>query len=188
MAVREIRGQVLLNPTGARTGGTLIEGITDDPQNALVPLLIPVPVIRTRVGVGVYSRVEVRRGRRMPITAVLTFLNLKNLEQARTMMLGHLTSDGKLIEDDANATEPFTAMPTFSLIVRPHLETEPHFYAPAMQLATTMDFQLAYGTVPHLMDQSLPLISAAPTTDVMPYLIGNATQIDTEYFPPPEVP
>jgi hypothetical protein len=183
MATYELSGKPILSPTAMRTGGTLIEGIIDDTEDAIT-LLIPFQGRYVRTGLGDKGGIETRQGHELPITLLLPFKNKKNLAQARTLIFNHLTTNGTQLQPwGTGATKAHGTPPTFALCIRPDISTHPHLYSPQWRMAEVADLQLVYSQeVSHIDGNFLPLIAnQAHGATTRPWMMGAYADINTEY-------
>jgi hypothetical protein len=183
MAVYEMNGALVLTPTSARAGGTIVEGVMEDIADAM-QLLIPFRGRYARVGLGAKGGLETRAGHEQPITLQIPFKNRKNLAQARTLMLSHVTTSGtNMAPHGGTATKPHATPPSFALMVRPIAADEPHLYAPRWRVVEFQEVLLTYGqSVSHVDGNILYLMAnQAHGATARPWLYGAYADINTEY-------
>lgn len=129
-------GYPVLTPTkvkGSRTGtanGTYIEGI-DEREISFDPGL---DLRVRRVGLGADSGFRVRHGRTQPAKLYLPLRNQG--ANGLKLILAQLTTDGAIFRPTGGtAAAPYSAMPTFALIIRPDSTSEKYLYSPNWALA-----------------------------------------------------
>lgn len=173
-------GQLFLNPTSAEVGGTQIKGI----EERMIQFSWPSDVVVRRSGVGTGSGFISRLRRDNPAILAIPFRS--HSANAIKILWSHLTTSGTGISEGAG-THPHEVLPSFSLIVRPLLDTENYIYAPKWRLMTENDQGLLYHRLlPVFSNNTLFLIANDPEADVEPVMWDSSTAIDLEYFPEEE--
>ena len=189
MPVYELSGKLLLTPTTARTGGTLVEGVLEDLEDAIT-LLVPFVGEYCRTGLGAKGGIETRQGHELPITLLLPFKSRTAVAQARTLIFNHLTTNGTSLQPwGTGATPPHASPPSFAAIVRPSDAAVTadanalHAYSPRWRMAEVADLSLIYSqSMPHIEGNFLPLVAnQAHGGTTVPWKMGGYAVVNTAY-------
>lgn len=178
MAVNPVTGKCYLDPTDARTGGTLVRGVVDDVPDALT-FFVPANVLVLRSGLG---PLDGPTSHLMRWPDVLLLLPMKDDQvEAMELLYAHLTTDGLHFNPDT--MKPGSKMPSFEMIVRPTSESRLHIYSPNWRTATAPEQQGVYSQALNQIEGNfLPLIAnGAPATGKRPWMWDTAAAIDAHY-------
>jgi len=177
MSVHPIYGELVIAPTGANTGGTVVNGLQNGPNGY--------PLVATVVRNTRFYRIGRKRTERVAVAEGDGIVQL-----AVALRDVNMTVITSLLEDPAQdggigpGVTAWDASNTVALLVRPSAPTsDEYLYIPAAACADlAWAMQYGDGQASALDGQTISFEPVKPATDVPAWFMGSAGEVNALYF------